>query len=121
MKLTINTRPLQKVLHLLRTQRVKAAVKKGSRAGCKQLLAAAQPNVPFKSGLARRSLKVRALGRSRKWVGSQVRAQGAPHYPFLELGTKRQRPVAPLKQAAQRVGHSAGQTAVTAIVEELEK
>jgi HK97 gp10 family phage protein len=75
----------------LRKTELKAAIRKGSRAGCKIIAARVQASVPRRSGRGARAYKVRALPRSRKWTGAKVTAKvaGEPAFylGFLELGT----------------------------------
>jgi HK97 gp10 family phage protein len=83
---------LQKKLASLMTKESKAALRKGTRAGCRIIQARAKEIAPVKTGALKRGIKVRALPRSKKWVGTQVTLAdtGEVYYgAFLELGTKR--------------------------------
>jgi len=71
----------------------KAALRKGTRAGCKIVLAYAKAQVRVKTGATRANLKVRAMPRSRKWFGTRVSVGGTKayagkqfYYSFVELG-----------------------------------
>lgn len=126
MKVTINgTQQLIAKLQGLKNTRIKAAIRKGSRAACKVIQAAAVANMPVRRGVAKRSLKVRALPRSRTRVGTQltskVEGTAARHISFIELGTKRMAAREPIKRAVKQTRAAAGQAVIDAITRELEK
>lgn len=82
---------LMKKLTSLRNKEAKKAIRKGSRAGCKELLPFIKAATPVKTGAGRQNLKVRALPRSRTWTGCMVRLGpiGEAFYlSFVNYGTK---------------------------------
>jgi HK97 gp10 family phage protein len=64
------------------------AVRKGSRAGCQVIAAAARATAPYRTGKLRAGIKVRALPRSRKYIGTRVTIDSVYYAPFVEYGTK---------------------------------
>lgn len=72
----------------LKTTKMRAAVRKGTRAGAKVAQAEAKGRFPVLTGKARRGIKVRALPRSRRWIGHQVRLS-VFYAAHVEYGTKR--------------------------------
>lgn len=78
---------LDRKLLALKTTKMKAAVRKGTRAGAKLVQADAKQRFPRDTGAAARSLKVRALPRSRRWVGHQVTTK-VFYAGHVEYGTK---------------------------------
>jgi len=107
MRVTVSgDKELIALLEKTKTTTAKAAIRKGSRAGSKVVLAQAREEVPQRTGQLRSSLKVRALPRSRRFIGTQVQMQ--VHYgSFVELGTKHQKAWHFLKHATQEVGPEA--------------
>ena len=77
-----------KKLKDMRLTKVKQAVRKGSRAACKQILPKAKAMAPSKTGSLKQQMKVRALPRSRKWTGTMVTTKTLFYGQFVELGTK---------------------------------
>lgn len=67
---------LDKKLAALMGAQAKAAIRKASRAALKPIADAAKSNAPRRSGRLRKSIKVKALPRSRSHVGSQVVSGG---------------------------------------------
>ena len=63
---------LNRVLRRLSGKDAKAAIRKGSRKALKPVLADARQLAPVRTGALRRSIKVRAIKRSRTRVGSRV-------------------------------------------------
>lgn len=59
-------------LNALQKTEKNRAIKQGTRAGCKVVLAKAKSYVAVKTGATRAALKVRALPRSRKFFGTRV-------------------------------------------------
>lgn len=104
---------LRRKLAGLKDKDVKAAVRKGTRAGAKLMAAETRKAAPSKSGLLRKSIKVRALKRSRKRIGHMVAVKlpdGAvkvPYAGFVEFGTKRMKAVEFAKDAAKDSGEQA--------------
>ena len=93
----------------------KDGIRKGTRAGAKIVLAAAKRLAPVRTGALAKSIKVRALPRSRKWIGTTTRLvnDGAIFYGgFVNYGTKRQRAQRFLNDAADEVRESATDEAI---------
>ena len=72
----------------------KKAVKKATKPALKPVMEESRNLAPVKTGALRRSIKVRALKRSRVWVGSRVttalgKGQNQFYGAFQEYGTKR--------------------------------
>jgi len=68
-------------------------LRKGTRAGAKVVLLKAKALAPKRSGGMVRTIKVRALPRSRKYVGAMARLvnEGSVYYGgFVNYGSKRQ-------------------------------
>lgn len=63
---------LNRKLRELGGPKQKAAIRKASRAALKPVAAAAKANAPKRSGRLRKSIKVKAIKRSRSRVGSRV-------------------------------------------------
>lgn len=87
-------RELNRKLQTLKGPKQKKAVRKASRESLKPLASATSRAAPRRSGLLARSVKVRALKRSRKRVGARVTIgegsfKGRTFYGgFIELGRK---------------------------------
>ena len=85
---------LDRTLAALEPKLQKRAIRKATRAASKQVLATARQRVPSDEGDLERSLKVRALKRSRNRVGHQVLVsdglfEGDEFYGgFVEFGTQ---------------------------------
>lgn len=71
----------------LKTTKMKAVVRRGTRAGAKLVQADAKLRFPKDTGAAARSLKVRALPRSRRWIGHQVTTK-VFYAGHVEYGTR---------------------------------
>ncbi len=126
------------LLKELRGKRANAAIRKGTRAGCKRIVPRAKALIPVverktrsgevQSGGMQRSVKVRAVKRNRKgWIGTVVAVgpenyQGDDFYaPMVEYGTKKMQARHYLKQAADQTEGVARSTAERVILEELLK
>lgn len=103
-------------LRSLRTKDMKAAVRKGSRAGSKLVQQQAKQNAPRRTGTMAQSMKVRALPRSRKWTGSVVKTT-AFYLGFVELGTKKMDARRFLRNAADEVRAAVADEFVDAVRE----
>jgi HK97 gp10 family phage protein len=87
---------LNKKLTYLKGANVKKAIRKASRAALKPLAAATKTAAPRRTGQLRRSIKVKALRRTRKSVGARVTTErgyyaglGEAFYAkFIEWGWK---------------------------------
>lgn len=80
---------LVKQLQAIRKTKAKSAIRKGSRQGSKIIQRECVDKAPRKTGAMSRGIKVRALPRSRKWVGTMVRFAMENFYGrFIDLGTK---------------------------------
>ena len=93
----------------------KDGIRKGTRAGAKIVLAAAKRLAPVRTGALAKSIKVRALPRSRKLIGTTTRLvnDGNIFYGgFVNYGTKRQRAKRFLNDAADEVRESATDEAI---------
>jgi HK97 gp10 family phage protein len=93
----------------------RAGIRKGTRAGAKIVQATAKRKAPTRSGAMSRCIKVRALPRSRKWIGTTARLvnDGKVFYGgFVNYGTKRQKAQRFLNAAADEVRRSATDEAV---------
>ena len=111
---------LARKLRGLKAVHAKAAIRKGTRAGSKDVQAEAKRTVPVRTGALRRSIKVRALKKSRRHVGHTVRLDKF-YGAFLEYGTKRITPREFLKQAAASIKDRAFRTALDIISVEITK
>jgi len=101
-------------------KKLRAAIRKGSRAGCKVIQAQARQTAPHRTGALAAGMKVRALPRSRKYVGTQV-TLGVYYAAFIEYGLKNRHLVARhyMKNAANQEKVSALNTARDVIKQEL--
>src|ERR1700722_1928559 len=54
---------------------VKAAIRKATRAAAKEIASVVKSKAPSETGQLRAAVKVRALSRSRKWIGAVVTVQ----------------------------------------------
>ena len=93
----------------------KDGIRKGTRAGAKIVLAAVKRLAPVRTGATVKNIKVRALPRSRKWIGTMTRLanDGTILYGgFVNYGTKRQRAQRYLNDAADEVRESATDEAI---------
>src|SRR5947209_824243 len=81
-------------LRRLKGAEAKAVLRKGCRAGAKVMAAAIKKSLPRRSGRAQKSVKVRAMKRSRKRVGMRVVVdaktdpgkEGQPGIPYSQFG-----------------------------------
>jgi len=85
---------LQQVFRSLKGKEGKAAARKGLRAAAKIVQKALKQQLPKVSGALRKSVRVRAMKRSRKGVGVMVQVYATrkdkPYSLFLEVGVKQQ-------------------------------
>lgn len=104
-------RELDRLLASVEAKKVKPALRKGAREGAKETAAQAKANVPTDSGALKRSIKVRALKRSRKTkhlVGARVVTgeglfKGDNYYGgFVEFGTSKMKAKPYLRPAANQ-------------------
>lgn len=98
---------LRQKLRSLTSKDAKAALRKGTRAGAKIVAAEDKDAVPNLSGNLRASVKVRALKRSRRWVGhavvlNAISKRGVPYSAFVNYGTRRIRASRVLNTMAKR-------------------
>lgn len=70
---------LNQKLRGLRGPRQKAAIRKASRVALRPVADRAKSNAPKRSGRLRRSIKVRAMKRSRSRIGARVTSSGTDH------------------------------------------
>ena len=86
----IGEEALRKKLDGLKKTDAKAALRKGTRAGCKVIQKRGQELAPKRTKRLARNIRVRALPRSKKWVGTMVRGtnyKGDEFYgAFQEFG-----------------------------------
>lgn len=104
----------------------KTIMKSAIRKAAKPLVAQAKENTPVESGALKKSMKLRAIKRSRKnkyrvgfLIGSSDKNfTGEQYYgSFLEFGTKRQPPIGMVRKAYD----SGGEAAMNAAIEEIKK
>lgn len=69
------------------SKKLRASIRKGSRAGCRLILAQAKELAPEKTGALQRAMKVKAIPRSRRFIGTMVRME-VFYGAFVDLGTK---------------------------------
>src|SRR5438132_1009826 len=85
----------------------KRALRKGTRAGAKQIAATARTIAPRRTGALASTIKVRALKRSRKAVGTRVDLT-IRYGSFVELGSIRNpHPAEMLRKAMRQDGPAA--------------
>lgn len=110
-------------LNALKKTHAKSAIRKGSREGTKIIAARAKSLAPVVSGQMKAAIKVRALPRSTKYVGTEVKVDNeqAYYYSFVEFGTKRSKAVNFLKDAADDTKGEAVDKAIDVIKNEIEK
>jgi len=103
-----------------KNRKVKEAIRKGSRAGCKLIAEYAKATAPKRTGALAQGIKVRALPRSRKRVGTQV-TLSIYYGAFVEFGTTKNKVPAQhyLEKAAEAMKGAAIQTARDVIAEVL--
>jgi len=111
-------------LDSLKRTDAKAAIRKGTREGAKIVQAKAKELVPVRTGTLKRNIKVRALPRSRKWVGTMVKttfANSEAFYgQFVEYGTRKMAARHFLKKAVNEQGDTALRRAADIIRVEVE-
>lgn len=93
----------------------RAGIRKGTRAGARIVQAVAKALAPKVSGAMARTIKVRALPRSRKWIGTMARLvnDAAVYYGgFVNYGTRRIKARRFLNQAAAQTRATATDEAV---------
>jgi HK97 gp10 family phage protein len=112
---------LQAKLQRLKKSTAKKAVRKGSRAGCKDIQKVAKEEAPVVSGVIRKNIKVRAMKRSRKRVGCVVEILDVPYGGPLIYGTKKMEANNFLGRATDKAGERALETAARITAEEIEK
>lgn len=87
---------LMKALSELDKKASKKVIRSAMRSAAKPILAQAKANAPVKTGLAKKSLKIRALPRSRNRIGVAVQTKDgdfkgeAFYVSFYEYGSKHQ-------------------------------
>jgi len=125
MKVTVKgVDKVNKKLDSLKKKVLKKAIRKGSRAGAKIVQSKARDLAPVKTGALKKGLKVRALPRSRRYVGTMVRLAdtGEVFYgAFVDLGTHRIEARHFLKQAADDEKERAINTALAIIKKVIEQ
>ena len=93
----------------------RAGIRKGTRAGAKIVAAVAKALAPKVTGGLARTIKVRALPRSRKWIGTMARLvnDGAVYWGgFVNYGTKRIKARRFLNRAAEQTKTEATEEAI---------
>lgn len=113
---------LRNKLTELKTSKAKAAIRKGTRQGCKLIMQAARDNAPVgKTRKLRKSIKVKAM-KAKKGVGCTVNLT-IFYAGFLEYGLSKRKLTARefLKRAAETKGEEAAKTACDIIKQEIEK
>ena len=118
-----DTREVKQALARLK-KTAKAAIRKGTRAGAKIVQAKAKALAPVVTGRMRKTIKVRALPRSRKWVGTICRLvnDGDVFYGgFVNYGTVRIKPRGFLNDAADDTRKSATNEAIKIIADAINK
>lgn len=123
MKVTIpGAEQVMERMRLAVVSKAKKGIRKGSRAGAKVVQARAKALAPKRSGLTQRSIKVRALARSRVRMGASCTlhvAEGAFYAAFVDLGTRFTTGRRFMKRAAEETADEAGRTFVDGILAEL--
>ena len=76
---------LRRKLDRLSNRDYKTAVRKGTRAGAKLLAPIIRQAMPKRTGAAAKQVKVRAMKRSRKWVGHRVEIFRPPGATILYI------------------------------------
>ena len=109
---------LLKKLDNLAKKDIKRAVRKGTRQGNKRVQKKAKETAPKDTGLLRKSIKVRALPRSRVYVGTTCKAQ-VPYAGPLEYGTKYVQAREFMQKAAKQEGSKAAEEAAEVIKKEI--
>lgn len=107
-------------LDKLKKTKIKSIVNKSSRAGNKQIQKEAKKLAPKRTGLLRKSIKVRALKRSRVRAGTSATLsfKGDGFYgSFVDLGTKHQKAQNFMQRAADNVGKKALDTATKMVAD----
>jgi HK97 gp10 family phage protein len=110
-------------LQRLKTKDAKAAIRKGSRAGIKKILPLAKANAPVRTGTLKKNLKVKAIPRSRKYVGTQIKLDytGPTFYgAFVEYGSKHVQARHFMQKATDDKQAVALDTAISVMKEEIE-
>jgi HK97 gp10 family phage protein len=100
----------------------KQGIRKGTRAGAKIVQAKAKELAPKISGRMAKTIKVRALPRSRKWIGTMSRLvndRDVFYGGFVNYGTKRIKARRFLNQAAEQTRKPATNEALRVIQETL--
>lgn len=103
-------RRLDKKLKKMVAKDAKKAIRQATRPALKPVLQESKQTVPVKSGQLKKSLKIRALPRSRRFFGSRVtsgagknqKLGNAFYGAFIELGTKRIKAREFMKNAANK-------------------
>jgi HK97 gp10 family phage protein len=108
----------------LRAMKKKAngAIRRGSRAGSKVVKPVAQFSAPFLTGKLQQSIKVKALPRSRSYVGTQVTFafdDGSFYGGFQEYGTKHNKALHFMQRAFNQSKSRALATFLTTIEENI--
>lgn len=109
---------LKRKLKGLRTK-IKGAVRKGSRAGAKIIQQEAKNNAPKDTGKLKKAIKVRALPRSRVYIGAQVIIQNTPYAGPVEYGTEKMEATEFYKRAVDTVGDIALEQTANIIAQEI--
>lgn len=116
---------LIKKLNKLAKKDIQKAIRKGTRAGAKEVATAARSAAPVDSGALKRSIKVRALPRSRVRIGHRVvvgqNFQGDFYGGFIQYGTKHISADPYLTRAVQSSGKKAAEATARTIASEVKK
>jgi HK97 gp10 family phage protein len=98
-----------------------AAIRKGSRIAAKIIAASVKATVPVATGAMKASLKVRALPRSRRYVGTRAVFEGVYYLGFVEYGTKHARGKRFYHRSEEAVKGQAMSTFISTIKGELDR
>lgn len=111
---------LQHTFRRMKAADAKAALRKGQRAAAKIIAGRIKASTPQKSGAMKRTVKVRAMKRSRVRIGVRIEVK-AYYAGFVALGTKDIRANDFIQDAVGAVGNEAVATGNKAAAAELEK
>jgi HK97 gp10 family phage protein len=116
---TVEAAELLAALQALSKTVAKGAIRRGSRAAAKVVQAEAKKLTPVITGQLARNIQVRALPRSRRYVGCTVKEQ-APFAGFVEFGTKRSKGSHAIETAFENVKDQAQSVFIDTIKEQIE-
>lgn len=111
---------LRHTFRTLKAADAKAALRKGQRAAAKVIAARIKAAAPEKSGAIKRSVKIRAMKRSRVRIGVRIEVK-AYYAGFVALGTKNIDANEFIQDAVAAVGKTAIESGNKAAAAEIEK